>query len=208
MKWINKLNEPECLNELRKITSDYNDLSGDCKKKVINQLKIESKNSCVYCEKNIDSYVFIEHYHSQEENEDLKLDYNNFLAVCSGKYYLDKSQGTHYEHCGNSKKSKNITIDPRNQKHIETLNFDEYDRLISSNTIFQNDIDTILNLNIEGICNERMKAFDNISILINSLNDLFPNRENFIDHLIKTLDKEKPNYYSYIKMQVLKHFNH
>lgn len=170
MKFIEKEIEPECLTSLREVEANtYDDLRGDCKQNVINQLRHEQNSLCAYCEKSIKNLTFIEHYHSQTSSPDLQLTYLNFLGVCSGIKYINKGNGLKKLHCDSSRGSTQLNISPLFIDHINTISFNEEDRIISSNSIFNNDLNNVLNLNFKELCLERRNNFD---IFLNSLYEM------------------------------------
>jgi uncharacterized protein (TIGR02646 family) len=154
-------NEPECLKELRKVTNNYSHLQGDCMRETKSTLRLLQMNNCAYCEKRMGS-VFIEHYIPQ--SSDTGLEFNNFLAVCSGKHYTDKLKGDHIEHCDTNKGNTILNIDPRKEDHIATLSYSEDASLTSAIPIFQEDIDNVLNLNFYELKRERQIAYNKVDL--------------------------------------------
>ena len=157
--------EPDCLKSLRENSKfSFEDLRGECKEKVQNILKEQQNGFCAYCEQKFKSIVFIEHYKPQSKDSN-KLDvlrFDNFLGVCSGKYYLniqDKSK-EYIPHCDTSKGDKTISIDPRNLEHINTLFYDEYNAIKSTNEKFDYDLNKTLNLNFPQLRDRRGKVFN------------------------------------------------
>jgi len=165
--------EPNCLKELRSEKKVYSDLKDECLKEVRELLKIQQGGYCAYCEQKFKSIVFIEHYISQEEDNTQDLTFSNFLGVCSGKFYLDKNTGEHIEHCDTSRGAKQLQINPKLENHINTILYDENDRIRSTNPDFDEDINSVLNLNFKELVDSRnkefMNSFDNLLIVANQL---------------------------------------
>jgi len=165
--------EPDCLKELRSENKTYNDLKDECLKEVRELLKIQQEGYCAYCEQKFKSIVFIEHYVSQEEDNTQDLMFSNFLGVCSGKFYLDKKTGQHIEHCDTSRGAKRLQINPKLENHINTILYDENDRIRSTNSYLDKDINNVLNLNFKELVDARnkefKKSFDNLLIVAKQL---------------------------------------
>lgn len=212
MKLIIKKSEPVCLTSLRVITNDYNELKDECRIEVIDGLLAETDGLCAYCEKklNVNNKIVctIEHYNCQSgDNVDNNLDYNNFFAMCTGKFYMNKLTNDHISHCGNNRSNLMLNIDPRNKEHIDTLYFDDYAHLKSTIDVFQNDINDILNLNFEELINLRIKSFINFFQNLYTSNKKFPKNDEFKRKAFQTLENSKPSYYSFIKFQLNKKLN-
>ena len=158
---INKSIAPNCLTELKvKPDATYNDLQNPCKSIVQEQLKTEQKNLCAYCQRKFNSAVFIEHYVPQSIDNTKQLDYNNFLGVCSGQYYLDRKTGKSIRFCSVNRGNQDLTINPINQNDIDTIFYNENFQICSTDVIFQNELNVILNLNFDDLCIDREIAYE------------------------------------------------
>jgi uncharacterized protein (TIGR02646 family) len=195
--------EPACLQALRTNTDmTFDDLRVDCKSEVVNLLRTEQKNLCAYCQKSIENVMTIEHYIAQNDlaniGQDLQLNFSNFLGVCTGKFYINKMAGTHDEHCDTSRGNIPLSIDPRMPEHIATISYTDDFKIISSTPDFHNDLDIVLNLNIDGICDLRNKSFENyftqIRIDLSGLNPLELYRR-----ALRDIEINPPEYYGYLK---------
>lgn len=153
---IDKSPEPDCLKVLKTNPDNtYDDLEGDCKKEVQDSLFSDQYKLCAYCQSNFKSTVFIEHYIPQTTDSKKALQYANFLGVCSGKYYLDRKKGTKIDFCSHSRGSAELTINPEDSAHIATLTYDEENRIVSSDAVFNNELNHVLNLNFDDLCLDR-----------------------------------------------------
>lgn len=147
MRYIEKQTEPRELKEYRNGGGKWDDFSLDKGKRVLkNQLLTEQNNLCAYCTGAINfDNMKVEHWYPQDAPEDRDLEYANLLAVCLGCY----NQGEYF-HCDTSKADTVITLNPTNNLHIDTIDYEKSSGGIkSSNAIFQDELDDVLNLNIK-----------------------------------------------------------
>lgn len=131
-----------------------------CKTIVQNQLATDQKNLCAYCQHQFKSVVFIEHYIPQSIDASKQLDYDNFLGVCSGKYYLDRKTGKNVLFCSVNRGNQSLTINPKNQNHIDTIFYNDDFQICSTNEVFQYELHSVLNLNFDDLCIDREIAFE------------------------------------------------
>ena len=163
---IDKSEEPICLEELRNSPEpkiDYFSLQGDCLKEVRGKLNSDQKGLCAYCQRKFQSIIFIEHYiprADERQGKALELQYSNFHGVCSGKYYVDRKTGKAILFCSVERGSKTLTINPESQFDIDTLFYDGESRIKSTNSVFQNELDNILNLNFDDLCLDRQISLE------------------------------------------------
>jgi uncharacterized protein (TIGR02646 family) len=157
---VDKTDEPQCLTLLKsKSDSTYSDLRGDCRKEVTQKLSTDQKHLCAYCQRTFESTVFIEHYDPQSSKAK-ELDFDNFLGVCSGVYYIEKKSGKKIKFCSSERGNNVLTINPLNQSDIDTIYYDDEDRICSTNDIFQKELSQTLNLNFFDLCFDREAAFE------------------------------------------------
>lgn len=156
---VDKTDEPQCLTLLKsKLDSTYSDLRGECKEEVTQKLSTDQKHLCAYCQRTFESTVFIEHYTPQSSRAE-ELDFDNFLGVCSGVYYINRKSGEKIKFCSSERGNNSLTINPLNQSDIDTIYYDEENRICSTNSIFQNELSRTLNLNFFDLCFDREIAF-------------------------------------------------
>ncbi|MBK8700772.1 MAG: hypothetical protein IPN29_15015 [Saprospiraceae bacterium] len=193
--------EPVCLIELRKVTNDYSHLQGDCMLETKSTLSTLQMDSCAYCERKLNS-VFIEHYIPRSAGTGLEFD--NLLAVCSGNYYIDKLKGDKIDHCDTKKGNTRLSLDPRNQCHIDTLTYTEDATLISTHLQFQHDIDVNLNLNFYELKRERQDAFNEVDLeyIVGEAYRNFPLKER-LQRLIIMAERGEFEFSAYIKFRVV-----
>lgn len=87
-------------------------------------------------------YHRIEHIKSRELHDDLKLDYTNMVICCPGHI------GTE-DHCDRLKGAKDISFTPLDQQFIDTIKYNSDGTIISTNKVYNKEINEVLNLNTE-----------------------------------------------------------
>jgi uncharacterized protein (TIGR02646 family) len=190
MKWINKtLKEPKCLTEYRATpNATYSGLQSVCKDEIRRRLLNEQGHLCAYCMQRISlEYqsdhnkiaTEIEHFKAQASdesltNESLTLDFRNMLAVCNG-YTVEKEQDKRgedkekkYAHCdktvgGKQDGRKNLRVlDPRLPRCEELIKYSTSGKIeaVNDHPDVTFDLETMLNLNIERLVNNRKEILD------------------------------------------------
>ncbi len=175
MKYISKSKEPKSLTEYR---STPNASFDNCNKEDIRlSLLKEQGYICAYCmdrindnwNKDLRKYnTEIEHYKSQDVyngkngKPDLRLNYNNMLAVCNGNAGMPKYK----QHCDKSKDlSSNkqylpLTINPLDKKCEKLVKFLASGKISSENEEIKRDLVVVLNLNERELVKARKIAID------------------------------------------------
>lgn len=167
MSYINKSPEPLCLEELgRDPSHGYSDLKGECLDITRELLEKDQKGLCAYCQRSLNPVLRIEHWVPQSKAPDLSLKYSNFLAVCSGKRYINKMAGTFISFCEDHRKDSPLTFNPLLPAHMDTITYNSENRIISSNTVLQREFLAVLKLNYEFLCLDRAKVFERTLIMI------------------------------------------
>lgn len=128
---------------------------------------------CAYCMSviNLDN-MKVEHYVPRERIKELSnvkprrlrsemddLVYSNLLAVCKGNQGKNESEQT----CDTRKANKQLTIDPQNPRHMQTIEYKRNGTILSTNTDFDSEINEVLNLNnfpYGHLINERQRTLD------------------------------------------------
>lgn len=82
----------------------------------------------------------IEHIKCRENHEYLQLKYNNMLICCPGHIGED-------EHCDRKKGNQEISFSPLDSAFINTLTYTSNGIIASSNPVYNEEINSILNLN-------------------------------------------------------------
>ncbi len=195
--------EPVCLQELQaNVEMTYGNLEGVCKEEVITLLKISQNNLCAYCQKSIENVMTVEHYIAQSDidnnGNNLQLSFSNYLGVCLGQFRYDRLSRKTILHCDSSRGNISLKIDPRIPEHISTISYTDDFKIISSDNDFNSDLNTVLNLNIDGICDLRNKSFENyftqIRIDLSGLNPL-----ELYQRALRDIEINPPEYYGYLK---------
>ena len=153
MRYIKKQTEPRELKEYRNSGGKWDDFSLDKGKRAVkNQLLAEQNGLCAYCTGAINfDNMKVEHWYPQDAPEDRDLEYANLLAVCLGCY----NQGEFF-HCDTSKADTAIQLNPTNNLHIDTIDYEKTSGGIkSSNPDFHKELDEVLNLNIDPLKKQR-----------------------------------------------------
>jgi uncharacterized protein (TIGR02646 family) len=122
-------------------------------------LVAEQRGICCYCMGRIRAAVGstkIEHWQSQSRCPLQRLVYSNLLGACMGN---ERCRGTD-QHCDSYKADKVLSRNPANPSHnVEAIiHFLADGRIGSSNPVFNNDLDQVLNLNVAVLVNSRKAA--------------------------------------------------
>ena len=176
MRYIIKNQTIECSKFLQDFISDkksrneipqYDNLPS---KEIIRlSLLKEQGYLCAYCMQRISNDSLktgIEHWKSRElsksENNLIEtLDYNNFLAVCSGDLYGEK-------HCdtsrGNSKGNPVLTIRPTDKRLVDQISYLKNGKIASANPNINRDLNSVqhLNLNLLLLRDNRKRALEDM----------------------------------------------
>jgi len=124
-------------------------------------LLVEQGYICAYCMKRIsDDKSRIEHIKCRERYPEHKLDYNNMIICCSGE------TGTEF-HCDRKKENSDISFSPFNTHFIDTISYETYNgKIKSSDSVWNNEINVILNLNNTRLQLNRKKVIESICIIL------------------------------------------
>lgn len=167
MSYIEKSPVPLCLEELgRDPSHGYSDLKGECLDITRKLLKEDQKGLCAYCQRSLHPVLRIEHWVPQSIAPDLSLKYSNFLAVCSGRGYINKMVGTHISFCEDFRKDSPLTFNPLLPAHMDTITYNSENRIVSSDAVLHREFRAVLNLNCEFLCLERAKVFERKLLMI------------------------------------------
>lgn len=162
---INKGKVPKEFYEAKRLYKNYDELDSTEKEKLKDILIPEQNNRCAYCTKRIDSNNSTIEYYIPRKGKDgdmsKSLDYNNLFAVCNSTRNLPLKQQT----CDVKKGDKLLHIDPRLQNHIDTVRYDKKGIISSDNSEFDDDLNSVLNLNSPTLVSNRFSAFN--ALLIN-----------------------------------------
>jgi len=133
----------------------------------------DQKHLCCYCMRRISAelrptsnkpdaprepWMKVEHWRPQEHHPAAALLWHNLLGACWGS--MGERGGA--QHCDTRKGMTEVTLDPQNPAHIETLSLGRRGKLLSSDPILQRDIDDTLNLNLPALREERSERLDGV----------------------------------------------
>ena len=152
---ITKNKEPKEWTEYRNTPGvDYQAIP-----ELVQSLLKEQGYICAYCMRRIpqkdklykkdgDNYVLtnedhrVEHIKSRELHSDLKLEYTNMVVCCPGHI------GTE-DHCDRLKGAKDVSFTPLSPQFIDTIKYNSDGTIISTNEVYNKEINDTLNLNTE-----------------------------------------------------------
>lgn len=161
MRAIDKRDEPPFLQKYRKGASD--DLDSEDKGILREALVSEQRGLCCYCMGRIaaePAKVKIEHWRSRARFPAKQYVYRNLLAACTG------GEGTprRLQHCDTHKRDGNLKWNPADPyRRIEDWIRYEFDGSIrSSDDEFNQQLESVLNLNIARLKNCRKAKLDGI----------------------------------------------
>jgi hypothetical protein len=101
----------------------------------------------------------IEHFQSQHQFPELQLNFNNLLASCKGN---EKSDFKKF-HCDNSKGDKFMSLNPTDESMMCQIKFGRNVQISMENSLFQKEIDDILNLNVETLRMQRQSVYKGVT---------------------------------------------
>jgi uncharacterized protein (TIGR02646 family) len=162
MRNIRKGPEPPSLTAWRNINpTDYN---GYRDKDTLRAMLIaEQRGICCYCECRLYAawnLMKLEHWHSQENYPTERLVYRNLLGACLGGIGTPGRD----QHCDTSKGEQDLSRNPADPTHdVEVLLRYRADGKISStNTQFDEELNTVLKLNQPFLMNSRKAVLDSL----------------------------------------------
>jgi uncharacterized protein (TIGR02646 family) len=170
MRLVNKRTPPPLLTKYAQTAgASFDDMDKNVKDQLKDALLDEQGWVCGYCEQRITSArMKVEHFCEQSicngENggEDLRLIYGNLLAVCMGDAGLGRL------HCDTSKATFNsgaglpIEVSPWNSAHMAAISYGSTGKVSSSIPRHDTEINTILNLNVNLLKEQRRRIFNRV----------------------------------------------
>ena len=160
MRAIAKGNEPACLTQHRvSAHCDYGNYQG--KTALRAALIAEQRGLCCYCMSRVSAdgqKMKIEHWRCQANFPDQQLVYGNLLGACKG----GEGGSPEQRHCDTLKGNRDLLWNPATPAHaIESrITYRNNGEIRSNNDQFDNELDTVLNLNIPLLKNSRKSALD------------------------------------------------
>ncbi|OGQ91207.1 MAG: hypothetical protein A2289_18165 [Deltaproteobacteria bacterium RIFOXYA12_FULL_58_15] len=163
MRPITKGTEPPSLTAHRQTAHcDYDNYPD--KDALRHSLVTEQRGLCCYCMSRIHDgpdTMKIEHWHCQHNHPAEQLSYRNLLGACVG----GQGKPPSLQHCDTCKGDRNLRWNPAEPSHhIETRVRYEIDGSIrSDDTVFDAQLDDVLNLNLRVLKNNRKAIWDAIA---------------------------------------------
>lgn len=157
MKYIDKnKQEPKSLTAHR--LSAHADYDNYKEKEDLKQALLEEQGYlCCYCMQRIEQdKMRIEHWKPQSKYPLLQLDYHNLLAACQG----NEGKPRDSEHCDKRKGDKEITIKPLDKTCETFIKYRGNGQIYSENSIINEELNKVLNLNLESLRKNRNAALD------------------------------------------------
>ena len=138
----------------------------------------------------------IEHIKCRENYKNLQLKYNNMLICCPGHIGED-------EHCDRKKGNQEISFSPLDSAFINTLTYTSNGIIASSNPVYNEEINSILNLNTPFLVLNRKNMLKEV---IQHINQTCKQKKNWNKTALKSIlvkyqnkhkDGENQKYYPY-----------
>ena len=168
MREIIKINEPASLTQYRQRPEVVYDGPGftPVKNDIRNHLLREQGFLCAYCMGRIRfENMKVEHWLPQRHYPNGQLDYRNMLAVCKG----NEGQPRKDQHCDTRKGADRINYHPAFREHRieDRIRYFANGKIGSTETEFQQQMNTILNLNCYRLSQNRKAIIDAIRESLN-----------------------------------------
>lgn len=164
MRTIVKEPEPPSLEEHRRRPfSNYDNYPTDDKNALRRALVSEQRGLCCYCMGSIDHYagaMKIEHWQCQACYPDMQLEYHNLLGACMGH----EGHPPKEQHCDTKKGNKCLSWNPADPEHRieECIGYDDDGTIWSCDSGFNEQLHTVLNLNLALLKNRRKAVVDSL----------------------------------------------
>lgn len=136
--------------------ADYDNIPQSTRETLQKQILAEQGYLCAYCMQRISTIadMKIEHVLSRDEHPEKQLDYSNLIGCCQGGEGKPRSE----QHCDTHKGAHSLSKNPAKpgiDRVQESICYDLYGRISSTNHTLNNEIDTVLHLNQQILCNNR-----------------------------------------------------
>jgi len=160
MRATQKRSEPSSLTQHKRLPhADYDNYHH--KDELRFALVAEQKGICCYCMQRIRpnaAHMKIEHWHCQALYPNDQLDYANLLGACRG----NEGQPKYQQHCDTHKGNDSLLYNPANPAHRieDRVRYLGDGRIVSSDSQFDQELNTVLNLNIRTLINNRKATLD------------------------------------------------
>ncbi len=155
MRNIQKMREPRLLTEHRcHKNALYENMPQPARDQLKRQLLEEQGWLCAYCMGRIsETDMKMEHVASRHEHPERQLDYSNLVACCCGNEGKRRTE----QHCDTFKGPRSLSKNPAvpGDRTEESIQYDSLGRIYSTDTVLDKELNTVLNLNIKILCNNR-----------------------------------------------------
>lgn len=143
---------------------------------------------CAYCMNRIgEENSKIEHIQAQSKYPELQFEYSNMVICCKGKTNNEA-------HCDTSKGDEDISFDIFSDSFFDTISYKSKDgEILSTNTVYNKEINKILNLNHKTIKLNRFYVLDGAIKMIIRNSDW--KKKGIINQLTYWSNKDKDNKY-------------
>lgn len=100
----------------------------------------------------------VEHFKCQHSHPELQLDYKNLLGCCKGNEGFGLKQQT----CDTRKGASTLSYSPAIHANTvqRTITFSSNGKISASDTVYNNELNTVLNLNLKQLKDARASAWD------------------------------------------------
>lgn len=159
---------------------------------------------CAYCMQRITAdSMKVEHWHSQSRFPSEQLDYTNLLGCCPG----NEGHPPKDQHCDTHKAENDISFNPANCDHRlrMKIRFTGDGTICSEDSLFNEEINTILNLNLKRLKNNRKAVWESVLKALSIRHGTRTRSEvrKFIDRWIRKDEKEYQREYFAVALYLL-----
>ena len=207
MRSITKAAEPARLTEYRSRPDSTYEGFPD-KDELRACLVVEQRGLCCYCLSRIrpdTNSMKIEHWRSQAAYPADQLRYSNLLAVCRG----NEGKPRREQHCDTHKGQQELDRNPADPLHAieEIIQFGSDGRVSSTNPVLNIQIDSVLNLNLPFLVNNRKEVLSAFTKTLQKRGEIPRARwEQLLDEWSgQTGESELPPYCSVVAYFIRKH---
>lgn len=160
MRTIRKGSEPRSLT-LHRLSGNATYNNYQDKETLRSALVTEQRGLCCFCLSRIRAdgqQMKIVHARSQSMAPTEQLDYTNLLAACKG----NEGQPRKSQHCDTRQGNRHLTWNPADAEHsVEVfVHFSGDGRIFSRDSVFDNELNQVLNLNFSNLVNNRKATLD------------------------------------------------
>lgn len=152
----------------------------------------EQHNLCAYCMGKIfENTMKIEHFKCQSTYPELQLDYNNMLGCCTGNEGKPHNQQT----CDTFKGNLELLFSPANITDFQKMGlyYTDDGSIYSTNQAFNEQLNTVLNLNSNTLKNNRKDILDAVKYKLDSKPNLRSKEE--LEKFIRNYKDSPSPYY-------------